>query len=52
MAQRKGTAKLQELLDIEKQVQKLWEDQRVFEIDAPAEGSARYSMTKSGNVSR
>ncbi|KAH3839433.1 leucine--tRNA ligase, cytoplasmic-like [Dreissena polymorpha] len=39
MAQRKGTAKLTELLTIEEQVQKKWEQERMFELDAPAPGS-------------
>lgn len=39
MAQRKGTAKLNELLDIERQVQENWKKDRVFEADAPAPGS-------------
>ena len=36
---RKGTAKLNELLQIEKDVQKQWADGKVFEVDAPAQGS-------------
>jgi len=39
MAQRRGTAKLNELLDIERQVQENWKKDRVFEADAPAPGS-------------
>jgi len=39
MAQRKGTAKLRELLDIEKKVQEKWETEKVFEVDAPKPGS-------------
>jgi leucyl-tRNA synthetase len=39
MTQRKGTAKLRELLEIEQQVQKKWETEKVFEIDAPTPGS-------------
>jgi len=39
MAHRKGTAKLKELLDIERRVQQRWQDERVFEIDAPEPGS-------------
>jgi len=35
MAQRKGTAKLKELLEIERQVQQRWQEQHVFEVDAP-----------------
>jgi len=40
MAQRKSTAKLDELLDIEKQMQKKWADTKSFELDAPKPGSA------------
>jgi len=39
MAQRKGTAKLKELLEIEHQVQQRWQEQHVFEVDAPEPGS-------------
>ena len=39
MAQRKGTAKLTELLSIEQQMQKKWDDEKVFELDAPKPGS-------------
>ena len=35
MAQRKGTAKLNDLLDIELQVQERWYNDKVFESDAP-----------------
>jgi len=39
MTHRKGTAKLKELLEIERQVQQRWQDHHVFEIDAPEPGS-------------
>jgi len=39
MTHRKGTAKLNELLEIERQVQQRWRDEHVFEMDAPAPGS-------------
>jgi len=39
MAHRKGTAKLKELLEIEHQVQQQWQEQHVFEVDAPEPGS-------------
>jgi len=39
MTHRKGTAKLKELLEIERQVQQQWQEQRVFETDAPQHGS-------------
>ena len=38
-ATRKGTAKLNELLDIEQKVQERWEQEKIFEIDAPEPGS-------------
>jgi len=40
MTQRKGTAKLTELLAIEEQAQRKWETERVFELDAAQPGSA------------
>ena len=36
---RKGTAKLNELLDIQREVQERWEAAKVFEEDAPQPGS-------------
>ena len=36
---RKGTAKLTELLDIQASMQKKWQDEKAFEIDAPKPGS-------------
>ncbi|XP_022705875.1 leucine--tRNA ligase, cytoplasmic-like isoform X2 [Varroa jacobsoni] len=35
MAERKGTSKVRMLQDIEEDVQKFWEDQKIFEQDAP-----------------
>jgi hypothetical protein len=37
-AARKGTAKLTELLEIEKQMQAYWTNERLFEEDAPSDG--------------
>jgi leucyl-tRNA synthetase len=39
LAERKSTAKLTELLQIERRVQKKWEDEKVFEEDAPLPGT-------------
>lgn len=39
MAARKGTAKLSELLAIEKKVQEKWQKEKAFERDAPPAGS-------------
>ena len=39
MAARKGTHKLNELLDIQTEVQKKWEKTKVFEIDAADVGT-------------
>ena len=39
MAQRKGTAKLNDLLEIERQVQERWKKEKVFEKNAPPLGS-------------
>ena len=36
--ERKSTAKLDELLDIERQMQEKWDTQRIFEVDAPRPG--------------
>lgn len=46
MAQRKGTAKLTELLAIEEEMQKRWAEDRAFELDAPDPGSedAKYVL--------
>lgn len=38
-ASRKGTAKLKELVDIERAMQEKWEREKVFEEDAPEPGS-------------
>jgi leucyl-tRNA synthetase len=35
MTQRKGTAKLNEFLEIEQRVQERWAQEHVFEMDAP-----------------
>lgn len=35
---RKGTAKLNELLSIEKLMQAKWDDEKLFEEDAPDDG--------------
>lgn len=47
MTARKGTAKLNELLDIEQLVQENWKRDKVFEADGPAPGSdeAKYVLT-------
>lgn len=34
-ANRKGTAKLSEIRNIEKEMQEKWEREKVFELDAP-----------------
>ncbi len=38
-ASRKGTAKLNELLEIERKVQERWAQEKVFEEDAPKPGT-------------
>ncbi len=38
--ERKGTAKLRELLEIERNIQEKWEKEQVFSVDAPPPGSA------------
>ncbi|XP_064636547.1 leucine--tRNA ligase, cytoplasmic-like isoform X2 [Lineus longissimus] len=43
---RKGTAKLNELLDIEKRVQEKWVREKIFELDAPAPGSDEAKQEK------
>lgn len=43
LAERKSTAKLTELLQIERRVQKKWEDEKVFEEDAPLPGTKEAS---------
>lgn len=37
--------KLEELLSVEQQMQKLWEDAKVFEEDAPAKGTGEKYLT-------
>lgn len=39
--ERKGTFKVEYLKDIEKEIQKRWEDEKVFEMDAPNENEAK-----------
>lgn len=34
---RKGTAKLEELLSIEKEIQKIWAFEKTFESDSPVD---------------
>lgn len=41
--ERKSTAKLTELLQIEQRVQKKWEEEKIFEEDAPLPGSKEAS---------
>ena len=36
---RKGTAKLTEMLDIQHNIQQKWEQEKVFEVNAPPVGS-------------
>jgi leucyl-tRNA synthetase len=38
-AGRKSTAKLSEILEIERQVQERWDAEKIFEEDAPQPGS-------------
>ncbi|XP_005104027.1 leucine--tRNA ligase, cytoplasmic [Aplysia californica] len=44
--ERKSTAKLDELLSIEKQMQEKWETEKIFEVDAPKPGSKDASQEK------
>lgn len=37
--ERKSTAKLDELLQIEREVQRQWEEKKLFEVDAPEPGT-------------
>lgn len=37
--ERKSTAKLTEIVNIEKQMQKKWEQDKIFEEDAPSPGT-------------
>lgn len=41
--ERKSTAKLTELLQIEQKVQRKWEEEKIFEEDAPLPGSKEAS---------
>ena len=38
-SERKSTAKLDELLEIEKSMQQKWLDEKIFEVDAPCQGA-------------
>lgn len=38
-SERKSTAKLDEMLEIEKSVQQKWKDEKIFEVDAPCPGA-------------
>ncbi len=40
-APRKGTAKLNELLDIEQAMQEKWKNEKIFEEDAPKPGDSQ-----------
>lgn len=44
--ERKSTAKLTELLQIEQKVQRKWEEEKIFEEDAPLPGSKEASQPK------
>ena len=46
MAQRKGTAKLTELLSIEEQMQMKWATENAFELDAAEPGSEEAKYDK------
>ena len=46
MAGRKGTHKLNELLDIQKKMQKKWAEERAFELDAAQPGSDESKCVK------
>ena len=48
---RKGTAKLSELLEIERQIQDYWNSEHLFEENAPTDGS-RYSSFLQFLISR
>lgn len=37
--ERKSTAKLDEIIQIEKRVQERWQTEHIFEVDAPEPGS-------------
>ncbi|XP_067950073.1 leucine--tRNA ligase, cytoplasmic-like [Watersipora subatra] len=45
MAARKGTAKLTEIRHIEKAMQKKWEDEKIFEVDASDSQEEKYMCT-------
>ncbi|KAJ8297525.1 hypothetical protein KUTeg_024056 [Tegillarca granosa] len=44
--ERKSTAKLTEIVNIEKQMQKKWEQDKIFEEDAPSPGTAEAKKAK------
>lgn len=50
MAARKGTAKLDELRVIERDIQAKWEQEKTFEVDASNEKYDYHTMSKSVNV--
>ncbi|GFS17470.1 leucine--tRNA ligase [Elysia marginata] len=45
-SERKSTAKLDELLEIEKSVQQKWSDEKIFEVDAPCSGAQDEAQEK------
>ncbi|KAL4230623.1 Leucine--tRNA ligase [Mactra antiquata] len=45
-AQRKGTAKLTHFLSIEERMQKKWDDEKIFELDAPEPGTEEAKKEK------
>ncbi|KAK0056665.1 leucine--tRNA ligase cytoplasmic [Biomphalaria pfeifferi] len=45
-AERKSTAKLDTLLEIEKNVQKQWEEEKIFEVDAPQQDAVDANQEK------
>ncbi|RUS86732.1 hypothetical protein EGW08_005522 [Elysia chlorotica] len=45
-AERKSTAKLDELLEIEKSMQQKWLDEKIFEVDAPSPGAPEENQEK------
>ena len=46
MAERKGTFKVEFLKDIEKDVQAKWDELKIFEVEAPVDGSKGTSDEK------
>uniref|UniRef100_A0A2C9L005 leucine--tRNA ligase n=1 Tax=Biomphalaria glabrata TaxID=6526 RepID=A0A2C9L005_BIOGL len=45
-AERKSTAKLDTLLEIERNVQKRWEEEKIFEVDAPQQDAVDANQEK------